>query len=219
MKKINWAEKILELVVVVVGILIAFALNNFAQNRKDARQERQHLAGIRADLVQDSLDLSAATQHLRERIKIGERVIPMMYNEEIPERDSAFAYIFRDMTSYEPFVPNSSTFDALRYSGSLNGISDFDLRGKLVSHYDRYKILDFENTRSYIFTTEVVNPYMMNEIPFEKLRFGYDDYLEDYRLRNIVFAWTGIYQLQIKAHEEALQRCRMMIEATERAPE
>jgi len=212
MKNINWRAKLGELFTVVLGILIAFGLNNFAQNRKDANLETQYLQGVYADLEKDSLDLDATIQNIESRMKTGMKVIGMFYNPNIPGRDSAFVLIFRDMTSFEPFIPNQSTFDALRFSGDLNHISNFELRNTLIEHYDRYEAIDFENTRSYKFIENHVSPYMMNEVPMEKLRMGYNEFLDDWKLRNIVFSWTGIYEGQLKVHKEALSRCRKVIE-------
>jgi len=211
MKNINWRAKIGELSTVVLGILIAFALNNFAQNRKDANLEKQYLQAVYADLEKDSLDLHNTIRSIENRMTIGQRVIGMFYNPNAPGRDSAFIFIFRDMTSFEPFIPNQSSFDALRYSGDLNHISNFELRNVLIDHYDRYEAIDFENTRSYTFIENHVSPYMMSTVPFEQLRNGYNDFLDDWKLRNIVFSWTGIYQGQIKAHKDALKRCRKVI--------
>jgi len=211
MKNINWRAKIGELSTVVLGILIAFALNNFAQNRKDANLEKQYLQAVYADLEKDSLDLHNTIRSIENRMTIGQRVIGMFYNPNVPGRDSAFIFIFRDMTSFEPFIPNQSSFDALRYSGDLNHISNFELRNVLIDHYDRYEAIDFENTRSYTFIENHVSPYMMSTVPFEQLRNGYNDFLDDWKLRNIVFSWTGIYQGQIKAHKDALKRCRKVI--------
>ncbi len=50
MKKIDWTNHILEFVMVVVGILLAFALNNWNENIKDKEKAILYLDGIRSEI-------------------------------------------------------------------------------------------------------------------------------------------------------------------------
>lgn len=49
-KKIDWVNHIIELITVVIGILLAFALNNFNKNKKDESRAFQYMEGIKNNL-------------------------------------------------------------------------------------------------------------------------------------------------------------------------
>ncbi|MCK5279209.1 MAG: hypothetical protein KAK04_11730 [Cyclobacteriaceae bacterium] len=52
--KSDWFRYGFETLAVVVGILVAFALDNWNENRKQDLLEIQYLNGLRADLAHDS---------------------------------------------------------------------------------------------------------------------------------------------------------------------
>lgn len=51
--KINWKYTFGELLIVIVGILIAFGLNNWAQGKLEARKQTVYLKSLSADLTAD----------------------------------------------------------------------------------------------------------------------------------------------------------------------
>ena len=61
-----------EIVLVVIGILIALAVNNWNQEKKDHRLGRDYLSRIHSDLVQDTMNFRSiitSNNALREDIK------------------------------------------------------------------------------------------------------------------------------------------------------
>ena len=208
----NWKENLRELIIVVLGILIAFALNSWAQSRKTSKMEQQYLTSLHDDLVADSLELYRRLGDLNRRTGLARRAIGFVFSPNQPASDSAFTLIFRDLHSQERFLPNASTYEALIYSGDLQLISDFELRKNIAGHYHRYSIMEDENNRADHFIRSSVVPYMMNNTEMRKL--GRSDQVLDFSdplLQNIIFASFGILDLQIDKTRQSLENCRYII--------
>ena len=50
MKRINWLDHIANLLVVVLGISIAFYLDQYSSEKRAQTQEKEYLEGLAADL-------------------------------------------------------------------------------------------------------------------------------------------------------------------------
>lgn len=55
MKQINWWQYIVELIVVIIGISIAFSLENWREHQKEHQITKEYLESLKVDLMLDSL--------------------------------------------------------------------------------------------------------------------------------------------------------------------
>lgn len=61
----KWPEYILEIMVITIGILGAFALNNWNENRKQRSEEKFLLANVNEDLAKDSIQFAYYASEFR----------------------------------------------------------------------------------------------------------------------------------------------------------
>lgn len=54
---VHWGDKLVDIFVVVFSITVAFWLNNWREDRSNARQERAYLINLSEDLAKDSTNL------------------------------------------------------------------------------------------------------------------------------------------------------------------
>jgi len=213
MKKINWRYAIGELLIVTAGITLAFALNSFSEERKEADKRSTYLSGIRADLEDDIAALDSTTGEINARLKILYSIIPYMRGK-VAGRDSAMTRFF---TVIDPvkFRSHQSTLQSLRFSGDLRLIDNLELRTRIVAHYDAYSSVDDEYERHVTFSREFVADYFMENMDYMNLASADMRLFEDRYFRNLVFSLIGIYQMNLQRQEEALQRAKSVDEAIE----
>ena len=121
-----------EIVLVVIGILIALQINNWNDKKKSAEAEQLLLSALLQEF-QDNLHILDSTILINEQIytisnKIGDYTGPDLTNASEKELSLMMVGAFK----YEArFVPNLGTMNELTNSGKLSLIADPELRKAL----------------------------------------------------------------------------------------
>jgi len=126
-----------EFLIIVVGVLVAFALEDWSSSRAERETQREYLEALAADVRQDSA--SWANLHLRsvpEALAILEAVAPIARGElPIPADTAAF---IRDLSVSHiiPFLREGGpTYEELLATGSLRLIESSEVRSGLIAFY------------------------------------------------------------------------------------
>ena len=121
-----------EIILVVIGILIALQINNWNEKEKLKTEELKFLENFKQSLISDS-DFNTFRFESYEQTKESISILLIHLEQDLPYQDS-LKYHFGSITrSWTPRV-NTEVFEALK-SNDLNLISNDDLRDKLISYY------------------------------------------------------------------------------------
>jgi hypothetical protein len=144
-----------EIMLVVIGILIALQINNWNEVNKDRAYELKMLSEINRDL-QSEINRNSNGLRLFSEIDFSlNELLKMRTNSEYP-RDSLHVHL-DNLRSAGLFFPYSDgAYEALK-SGGLDKISNNELRMKLVRLYDYYFVM------MAIFTNELARPSMIEK--------------------------------------------------------
>lgn len=129
-----------EIVLVVIGILIALSINNWNESRKLANTESTYLKRFLIELKQDTTYFSNGIKayHIRNQII---KDFSIALNDE-QSQDTTLLRIANDYFSQGWFVtnfrPSTATFEDLSNTGNLNIIRNTDLRDEIVKMYSSY---------------------------------------------------------------------------------
>lgn len=138
-----------EIVLVVIGILIALQINNWNDLKKNEVLEQQLLASLLEEF-QANLKILDNTILLNESIyeksiKIGEFTGPSL--ENMPEKDLSLLMV--GAFKYEPrFIPNLGTMNEMNNSGKLSLIADPNLRKAIAEWLSQLELV--HNQESYV---------------------------------------------------------------------
>ena len=129
-----------EFLVVVTGILVAFALQAWYEGRRDADRERSYLAQLAADLRDTDRLVATADAENRPADLAGTRLLRAYYAPTPPPRDSILLW-FVQASQYELVRPVTATVEALVTTGDLNLIRSDSLRTAIAAYLDRSRQL------------------------------------------------------------------------------
>ncbi|WP_197675478.1 DUF6090 family protein [Formosa sp. Hel1_31_208] len=130
-----------EIILVVIGILIALQINNWNENRKSASKENLYLKRLLSENKEDINTFTNNISDLEKGIESIEKLSLALNSAEI--NDSVLVTATNDFFGYGSIYPifssSTSTFDDLSSTGNLKDIKNTELREKLVKHYAQYK--------------------------------------------------------------------------------
>lgn len=172
--KIQWRTHFIELLVVIIGISIAFALEGWSEKSKNRQLEVNYLQSLKTDLLQDKADMQAV---------LDSSDVIWRYMGE------TFQYLFTDRevevfkrhhvtSSYTApyFYPKNGTYISLVNSGNLNLIKDFEIKSALANLYDvQYEEVARVDGVIKNLVDNMIYPYVIDNVRFSAMRDGVDD--------------------------------------------
>jgi hypothetical protein len=128
-----------EIILVVIGILIALQINNWNENRKAEKIELTYLIRLKNDLAKDTVYLKNKMQYLKgERAKIYE-FVHQLYNVQKTEEEFKQLYFLQSYVT-ESLVMQTSTYEELKNTGLTNIFQNDSLKIEILDLYREYQI-------------------------------------------------------------------------------
>ncbi len=204
----NFAAYIKELIVVVLGITIAFTLDNIAEINKESDERELYLEALSADLTKDIEQLNTLLDSSRKKIQYTGEMFGFIYGNAPIE-----SYTREHVTStYNTpfFSSNNGTYLALINSGDLKVLPDFELRQEIVSLYniEYQKVL---NSDAFIrdLTTNRIYPFILEEIAFHPRedRIMSAEPLKSNKAINLLGSYFNIMSQRNQEYQTLIDHC------------
>lgn len=168
LKQINWKYSIREIILIVTGILIALALNNWNDALKQQEDEISTLKELRHSLQNDLDNI----EDVISTYQLGDQSIDLVINHlkaGKPYNDSLKVH-FANTVMASLFLEDRGTYETLTYKGR-EIISNNELRLGLASLYSHdYKYLKKVEEIDYNHLVNNVVPYYSRN--FKNFQFG-----------------------------------------------
>jgi type II secretory pathway pseudopilin PulG len=138
-----------EIVLVVIGILIALQINNWNENRKANVQEQKYYQLLLEEIKQDKeqiVELKASNQN---RIKSINEALREIQKEKPRSLTFGQKWLESNRQYNNKFRPNNAAYSDIKSSGKLNIIKDKTITKSLNTYYtniSNYTELIFTNT-------------------------------------------------------------------------
>lgn len=148
-----WRRAVIEMPVIILGVLIALAVDSWNEERKEAHEETEYLESFVADLASDSSNLAQRISIAQRSIDSADSLLALRASgrtvsgerasdESESHPDSIARWLF-----YTSFLDNFQVFDHtyrdLLSSGGLALIEDRSLRRQIVAYYRSIESAEF----------------------------------------------------------------------------
>ncbi|MAB47301.1 MAG: hypothetical protein CMC05_01605 [Flavobacteriaceae bacterium] len=163
-----------EIILVVIGILIALQINNWNEKRINSNKEKAILADIHKEFVNNQKQLDSVVNGHQNVFKNCRKIIqmfPIKSKPEQPALDSLSHYLFWSYGGVT-FNPSQSSIDALTSTSSFNIISNEQLRNRLISWKDLVKDYQEEEQASRDYVLNQYDPYFSKHFDWN---FNFND--------------------------------------------
>jgi hypothetical protein len=149
-----------EIVLVVIGILIALSINNWNEGKKSEYLEIQFLHSLINDLERDTTFFSNKIKSYDLFIKNNKEYLSEAYETQKTYEDYLKVVGLINWDS-ENFSAQNATYSELTYSGQLNIFQNKDLKSKIISHYG-----DYDKASKHITEFNDYSTKLLANIPF-----------------------------------------------------
>lgn len=151
-----------EIILVVIGILIALQINNYSEHQKEREKEKVLLSNLANDVQLDVDHIEYNTKLSRERLNRLDSLVQLL---KTPDRINSLDFIRR---SYEfvfdqYFKSNSGIFDEAVSSGQMSYIQNEKLRQSIFNYYRNAKESYTDGTTRQI-TDEFITPLLVEHV-------------------------------------------------------
>ncbi len=138
-----------EIVLVVIGILIALSINNWNQSRKQDIAEKEFIEGVKNDLKQDKEYIKLVVEMIEPKVEAYQRInkeLPKLYDEDKKTLDSLFQVYF---SSQRTFYPISGSFQAAISGNEINNYKNKKATRSIIKLYNSTYDRLIDNARMY----------------------------------------------------------------------
>lgn len=191
-----WRYAIGEIVLVVIGILIALQVNNWNELRKQRQVEIKYFYNLKNDLLADDQRLNVMIDLADSKVKAAKNVKFKAVRDSISSlyefSDEMLTLIFVD-----EFRPNDNTYEEMKSSGNFSTIRNDNLKLKLMNLKKTYhKIAATHEHMRYDF-----NVFLEDFEQFVDWGKYYD--LSRSNIPKVDFVFDSLY---IESHKEIMQQ-------------
>lgn len=125
-----------ETLIVVVGVLIALAVDNWREERREERTEEQYLSSLLEDLDSDFAELARAGGQARTAAEAARTVLEVLRGQaqSISGDSLAWSVEYAGFLYFPAYFPY--TFNELLSTGNLRVIRDPEVRREIAAYYN-----------------------------------------------------------------------------------
>lgn len=198
-----------EIILVVIGITLAVAINNWNEERHNSQQQKLYLESLVADVEKEIVQLNENIQGVDEKLALIKQVKPFLGTKQ-SNRDTIVRKVF-ELARLINFYPENTTYQTLINSGDMKLIDDFKLRKKLENHYASHG----KTLQAYERIEEIHRKYLgdffIYKINFGEVFKGNTNFLDDPLMSNIITSVEGAYFLLKSANGNCLKSNNEML--------
>ncbi|NIT08276.1 MAG: hypothetical protein GTO01_07070 [Xanthomonadales bacterium] len=138
-----------EMLLVIVGILIALQINNWNEFNKERDREQAYYCKLHEDVEQDLVKIGDQLEKSEERLAASNRMLALLQQDAFsPEQVMQEAMQAISLITFT-FRPSVAAFEDLKSSGNLSILLDNDLKTRILAYYSMIEgMLDVMDTNA-----------------------------------------------------------------------
>lgn len=209
MKKINWPDQILNFIGVIIGVSLAFLINNTADSRQEKEQFKIIVKSFIVEMEDEinSFESFAIPTNKRQSNQIDSLIML------IEKKEYGNLKKFGDVIGFRNYAPSSTTFKSIGSTGKINLIKDFELRKEIIDYYTLYASeTNFKNDRQIEYHSKFLLPFILKHVDITKPNI---DEIPFDELKNIMAFYRIVINEKIDSYEYAVMRAKALKEKLE----
>lgn len=142
-----------EIVLVVIGILIALSINNWNEQNKINKSIHSHLEILKQNLLEDQAQLQNLKENMTENINCADSAM-LQIKTIVPANNSMKRYLVLLIREFQ-FRPNTNAIETITQSNEIPTL-DVELRTSILNYY---ALIERTKEREHISNTQIQSKY------------------------------------------------------------
>jgi hypothetical protein len=211
---INWRYSIGEIIIVSIGIILAFSLGAWNEQMKLSGKKTQYLTSLLADLDEEKDHLEENISIYRTKVDRVNGMLPALYGRSTGRDSTVMAFFsLAELVNYNP---PRVTYDVMVNTGDINLISDLDLQKRLVQHYSNQDIVNKSYERISQINQKYFADLMIYDLDYGAIQSGDYSILDKPIVRNLSQSLKASYNIAIRENTTAVEECLELMSTLEK---
>lgn len=208
--KIDWTSKLVDLLIVIVGISIAFKLNTWNESNKVNRNIRDYLLSFQEENANNKATLSAAHEYSISIKKNLDSLKVLLIKKDF-EHKNIKTYV-SSLMGLSRFMPVTTTMDNITASGQFGLMKNAELKKRLIDTYKTYKSTIDMDDILLDYVDKYLTPYFFENVRFRDFSSIKGDFINNPKFENIVFGYEVLLNQQIQHYESAMKEIDTLLD-------
>lgn len=200
MKSINWSDHFLNFLAVILGVSLAFFVNDRAETKKREQEYAQIVSSFLDELKADKdTYLNYQIPDNSEQLEAIAEVLQLIGSG----KDDSLVQKFSRAISINNYNPSGVTFKSLQSTGKLDLIDDFQLRKRISNYYTI--VAEESKARGQLqvdFYMDQLLPWILDNTDFNRPDVKA---LQNTKLYNILIIYRSFVANKVEHYEWMLQ--------------
>ena len=158
-----------EILLVMIGILIALQMNNWNVKRANRNNELKYLKNIKTDLLSDIQTLKFNIEYRTKRYNSAKKIVEQINGNPVTDL-SELSFNVMNTLWEERFIPNNVTYREMESSGNLKLISNDSIKQVLLQLESLYQTNEFYYRHENFDYQEYISKPLMKNVNIELLK-------------------------------------------------
>jgi hypothetical protein len=226
-QRINWRQALAEVTLIVAGVLIALAVDNWWEEKREREAEISYLEALKLDFLTNRESLESSIKIQQDIINNGDEILNLIKAGLSDESTGEFLSKVSNLYLFRTWVPDTGTYEDIINSGRLLYIESVQLRKELSGF--RATVASIQK-----FETLQTETYYERQAPFlsENQDVNFSTWSDDYRppvslftadidpfatmeFWNLVVEWIYVHVDVVSSYKDGVAHCDRILELIE----
>lgn len=134
--KEKWPEYLLEIIVLIIGIYGALAMDNWNEGRKEKHKEKDYILRFIQDLKRDTTNFSLELTNTKSKYLESKAAYQFVTDSYLIRDTTAFLIALQDIGRTNKPRINKNTYDDLVSTGTSSIIIDKEVLDDILTYYN-----------------------------------------------------------------------------------
>lgn len=209
--KIDWGSKFLDLLIVIIGISIAFQLNNSSESNKQKEEAKEYLLHFKEETAENQKSLKEALAFTQSNKTQNDTLKAILLRADYS--DERIGGLITSLVSMSNFNPNQNTMQNITASGQFKLIRNYKLRKRILNTYNGFKNTAKLEELNVNYINNYITPFFFENVRFSNFTSVDSSFSQKPAFENIVFGYSVLLDQLINGYEKNLTQLAELAEA------